>query len=70
MRSLELKNKSLLGTSQRELIVFYYYMGHLIQLSLFLGYVIVTNDFIKGHLLRSFIVPLNIQSEFFGCVAI
>ena len=33
-------------------------MGHLIQLSLVLGYFTVKNDFIKGNLSRGFIVPL------------
>ena len=33
-------NNSLPGTSQREVIVFYYYMRHLIQLSLVLLYFI------------------------------
>ena len=60
MEGFGVKNNSLLGTSQREVIVYYYYMGHQIQLSLVLGYFIAKNDFIKGHLLQSFIVPLNL----------
>ena len=40
MGGLKFKNNSLPGTSQREVIVFYYYMGHLILILLVLGYLI------------------------------
>ena len=39
-----------LQESSRELIVYYNYMGHLIQLSLVLAYLIEYIDFIKGQL--------------------
>ena len=49
-----------MGTFQREVLVYYYYMGHLIQLSLVLGYFTIKYDFFKGNLSRGFIVPLTV----------
>ena len=52
------KNNSLPRISEWA-IIYLYFMEHLIQLSLVLGYLIKLIDFIKDHLSQTFIVSLR-----------